>query len=114
MINNDSPIPGTTLPAPLTRREALTAYSLPAVDPVANEIPIPDPIPANANPSVVDWIKSIAKCILAVLAITVGMLLSILQGKQTLADVTFVQWLWIASYILMAGGLVWRTPNKTL
>lgn len=111
MLNNDAPIPGTTITAPLTRRDALSA----PIDPATlASVGIPDPIPVNANPSVVDWFKSIAKCILAVFAIIVGMLLSILQGKQTLADVTFVEWLWIASYVLMAGGLVWRTPNKTL
>jgi energy-converting hydrogenase Eha subunit E len=114
MINNDAPITGTVLPTPITRRQAMAATLTPAVDPVVSEIPIPDPIPTNANPTVADWIKSIAKCILAVVAITVGMLLSLLNGRQTLADVTFVQWLWILSYILMAGGLVWKVPNKTL
>ena len=60
-----------------------------------------------------EFIKVSAKSILAALAVAVGDLSTLLTGTQNLSDVTFVQWLLIASNILATWGVVYAIPNKT-
>jgi hypothetical protein len=85
---------------------------MPAVD--VSGVEIPDPIPTGTNPSVVDWIRSIAKSLVATVLVAAGALLTILKDNQTLADVTFVNWLWILTFVILAGHAVWKVPNQTL
>lgn len=62
---------------------------------------------------VIEFIKVGAKAILAALAVAVGDLCTLLTGDQNLSNVTFVQWLFIASNILATWGIVYAVPNKT-
>jgi len=59
----------------------------------------------------VDFAKYAAKALLSVLAVVVTFLATILSGNQTLADVTFVQWLICAGLVLGAFGFVYAVPN---
>lgn len=56
----------------------------------------------------------VAKAVAGALAAAVGSLLLVLQGSETLADVSFVEWLTVAGNVLGAFGLVWRVPNKQI
>jgi hypothetical protein len=57
------------------------------------------------------WIKYTAKALLTVLAVVVAFLTTILTGNQTLADVTFVQWLICLGLVLGSFGIVYAVPN---
>lgn len=59
------------------------------------------------------WVKYTAKAILSVLAVVITFLTTILTGNQTLADVTFVQWLICAGLVLATFGFVYAVPNGT-
>lgn len=58
-----------------------------------------------------DW-RTYAKAIVAGIAATVGALLLVVQGNETLADVTFVEWLTVAGLVLGSYGFVYAVPNK--
>jgi heme A synthase len=57
------------------------------------------------------WVKYVAKALLTALAVVITFLTTILTGNQTLADVTFVQWLVCIGLVLSAFGIVYRVPN---
>lgn len=57
------------------------------------------------------YVLYVAKALGTVLAVVVTFLITILSGDQTLADVTFVQWLICASLVLGAFGFVYAVPN---
>lgn len=57
------------------------------------------------------WVKYTAKACLTALAVAVSYLSGILTGDQTLADVTFQQWLILAGLVLGAWGVVYAVPN---
>ena len=59
----------------------------------------------------VKYAKYVAKALLSVLAVVVTFLVTILTGNQTLADVTFVQWLVCASLVLAFFGFTYAVPN---
>lgn len=61
--------------------------------------------------NVLAWIKYAAKALLSVLAVVIAFLTTILSGNQTLADVTFVQWLICAGLVLGTFGFVYAVPN---
>lgn len=58
-----------------------------------------------------DW-RTYAKAIVAGIAATIGALLLVVQGNETLADVTFVEWLTVAGLVLGSYGFVYAVPNK--
>lgn len=62
---------------------------------------------------VLEFIKVGAKAILAAISVAIGDLCTLLTGNQNLSDVTFVQWLWIATNVLAVWGIVYAVPNKT-
>ena len=62
----------------------------------------------------IEFGKQTAKATGGALAVTVGILATILTGNETLADVTFVQWLVIIAAILATWGFVYRIPNKPI
>ena len=57
------------------------------------------------------YISYARKAILTALAVVLTNLVTILTGDQNLADVTFVQWLWIALSVLGAFGVTYVVPN---
>lgn len=57
------------------------------------------------------WASYVAKALLTVLAVVITFLTTILTGNQTLADVTFVQWLICAGLVLGSFGFVYAIPN---
>lgn len=57
------------------------------------------------------WVKYVAKALLTALSVVVTFLTTVLTGNQTLADVTFVQWLLCLGLVLAAFGVVYRVPN---
>ena len=59
----------------------------------------------------VPFLKYAAKAFANALAIVIASLLMILTDGKNLADVTFVQWLWIAGLILGSWGFVYAVPN---
>lgn len=61
--------------------------------------------------NVLQYLKWTAKAALSALAVVVAFLASILTGNQTLADVTFVQWLVCLGLVLATFGFVYKVPN---
>lgn len=57
------------------------------------------------------WARYVAKALLTALSVVITFLTTILTGNQTLADVTFVQWLICGGLVLTAFGVVYRVPN---
>lgn len=58
-----------------------------------------------------EYSRYVAKAIATALIVVITFLTTILTGDQTLADVTFVQWLICAGLVLGAYGIVYKTPN---
>lgn len=52
-----------------------------------------------------------AKAVSTALIVVITFLTTVLTGEQTLADVTFVQWLVCAGMVLGAYGVVYAVPN---
>lgn len=46
------------------------------------------------------------------LAALIGSLLLVIQGNETLADVSTAEWLLVAINVLASYGIVWAAPNK--
>lgn len=59
----------------------------------------------------VKYAKYVAKALLSGLAVVITFLTTILTGNQTLADVTFVQWLVCAGLVLATYGFVYKVGN---
>lgn len=59
----------------------------------------------------VQYAKYAAKALLSALAVVLTFLTTILSGNQTLADVTFVQWLICAVLVLGSFGFVYKVGN---
>jgi hypothetical protein len=57
------------------------------------------------------YAKYTAKAGLSALAVVVAFLAATLTGDQTLADVTFVQWLVCSGLVLASWGFVYAAPN---
>lgn len=57
------------------------------------------------------YAKYVAKALLSAVAVVITFLTTILTGNQTLADVTFVQWLICAGLVLASFGFVYAIPN---
>lgn len=57
------------------------------------------------------FVKYAAKAVLSALAVVIAFLATILSGDQTLADVTFVQWLLCTALVLSTFGFVYKVPN---
>lgn len=60
---------------------------------------------------VLPYLKWTAKAVSTALIVVITFLTSILTGNQTLADVTFVQWLVCGGLVLGAYGVVYQVPN---
>ena len=57
------------------------------------------------------YIQYAAKAVATALVIVLTFLTTVLTGDQSLADVTFVQWLVCALLVLGGFGFVYRIPN---
>lgn len=57
-------------------------------------------------------LNSVAKAIAAGLAAVIGSLLLLVQGPDTLADVTQSEWLLVAFNLLGVYGVTWSVPNR--
>lgn len=58
-----------------------------------------------------EYVRWTAKAVSTGLIVVITFLTTILTGNQTLADVTFVQWLVCAGMVLGAYGVVYKVPN---
>ncbi len=58
-----------------------------------------------------EYVRWTAKAVATALIVVITFLTTILSGDQTLADVTFVQWMICAGLVLGAYGVVYKTPN---
>lgn len=65
------------------------------------------------NSPLVAFLLWTAKATGSAIAVIIGILCTILSGNESLADVTFVQWLVIAAAVLATWGFVYRIPNKS-
>lgn len=57
------------------------------------------------------YIQYVAKALATALVITLTFLTTVLSGNQSLADVTFVQWLLCALLVLGGFGFTYVIPN---
>lgn len=59
-----------------------------------------------------DKLKPYAKAVASLVVCAAAYLTGVLTGDQTLADVTFVQWLGLVVFAGGAYGITYRVPNQ--
>jgi hypothetical protein len=63
------------------------------------------------NPTVLDYVRYVAKAIATAVVIILTYLTSVLADNESLADVTLTEWMWCAIWVLGGFGITYAIPN---